>query len=255
MIECVQQHHIKIYIEFVIDCVLAYVLFVISTLLFAGFDQFSHVLMSGYNVNAKIGFAQSDRVIWQLIATLGVTGLTSYSVYRLRCPASAKEKRLAWDAWSNGKTWRWLAIGVISVVLINIILTSVIKQMGIAIDPSNSDLIHQAMQQSPIFLTLFVVILAPCYEELLFRRVLFGRFLRAHKTVLGVVLSSFLFAFMHEIPGHSTNGGWALLSLWLIYGAMGGVLAVVYQRTKALWASVVVHGCNNLLALLLLLHG
>ena len=255
MIECAQQHHTKIYIEFVIDCVLAYLLFLISTLLFAGFDQLSHLLMDRHDANAIIGSARSDRVMWQLVATLSVTGLTSYSVYRLRCPASAKEKRIAWDAWSDGKTWRWLAIGVVGVVLINIMLTTVVKQLGIAIDPSNSALIHQAIHQSPIFLTLFVVILAPIYEELLFRRVLFGRFLRAQKTVLGVLLSSFLFALMHEIPGHSINGGWALLSLWLIYGAMGCILAVVYQRTQALWASVVVHGCNNLLALLLLLYG
>ena len=238
---------------FFFDCVLACGLFFLISQLFLDLEQLWRSHPGRPETTASLGLARSDGVVWQLLATLTVTGLTSYGVYRLRCPATAEERRTAWNAWSLGRTWQWLAIGIVAVITINVIVTTLIAKLGVAIDPSNSMFIRKAMRLSPIFLTVFVVILAPLYEELLFRRVVFGRFLRAQQPRLGVFVSSLLFALMHEIPGYSMNDWWALLSLWLIYGAMGCVLALVYQRTQALWVSVVVHGCNNLLALLLLL--
>ena len=44
---------------------------------------------------------------------------------------------------------------------------------------------------------LFAVVLAPLYEELLFRRVLFGRLWHAGWPVLGIALSSVIFALVH----------------------------------------------------------
>jgi uncharacterized protein len=93
------------------------------------------------------------------------------------------------------------------------------------------------------------VVLAPAYEELLFRRVLFGRLLAAGRPVLGIVLSSLAFALLHEIPGLSGNGVLAICQLWLVYGTMGAAFAWLYWRTGSLWAAILAHGLNNAIAM------
>ncbi len=91
------------------------------------------------------------------------------------------------------------------------------KQFGIEPVPTNLALMQSAIARFPLFLMLFAVVLAPAYEELLFRRVLFGRLWKAGRPWLGIVLSSLAFALIHEIPGTSANGrpkshscGWSM---------------------------------------------
>ena len=120
--------------------------------------------------------------------------------------------------------------------------------------PTNEAMVEEAAARWPVFLTLFVVILAPAYEELLFRRVLFGRFLRAGRPWLGLVLSSLAFALAHEVPFLSHGNTLpAMLLLWVVYGGLGAVFAWVYWRTGTLWAAVLAHALNNGIALAL--HG
>ena len=109
----------------------------------------------------------------------------------------------------------------------------------------------RAFLSNPIFLALFGVLIAPAYEELLFRRVLFGRLWAAGRPWLGVALSSVAFAFLHEIPGTSGNSWQATGVLWLTYGFMGAAFALVYWRTRTLWAPIAAHALNNAVALAL----
>ena len=99
-------------------------------------------------------------------------------------------------------------------------------------------MIEAAFAASPVFLLLFGVFIAPAYEELLFRRVLFGRLWACGRPWLGVVLSSAAFALMHEIPGTTGNSWQATGVLWLTYGVMGAAFAGVYWRTRTLWAPI-----------------
>src|SRR3546814_7665495 len=85
--------------------------------------------------------------------------------------------------------------------------------------------------RNPALLLLVVALLAPAYEELLFRRVLFGRLWAAGRPLLGIVLSSVAFACMHELPGTGGNGLLAGALLWTCYAMMGALFAWVYRRT------------------------
>ncbi|KAG1279996.1 hypothetical protein G6F64_014552 [Rhizopus arrhizus] len=75
---------------------------------------------------------------------------------------------------------------------------------------------QNAIARFPLFLVLFAVVLAPAYEELLFRRVLFGRLWKAGRPWLGIILSSLAFALVHEVPGLSKNSLLGMLQLWLV---------------------------------------
>lgn len=96
----------------------------------------------------------------------------------------------------------------------------------------------------------FVVaaVVAPLVEEALFRGVLY-QWLRGHLGVApAVVLDGLLFASAHLVSG--VAGLWKLLPVLFV---MGCVLCLTFQRTRSLFASMLLHGANNGLAIVALL--
>src|SRR5690606_32485032 len=171
-------------------------------------------------------------------------------LYFWRRPADGTARLQSLQALHHGRTWAW-ALGAGVLVFAGRTLAGWLITLG-GIDPvpSNLALVDEAARNWPVFLVLFAVFLAPAYEELLFRRVLFGRFLDGGRPWLGLVLSSLAFALMHEVPGVSANPPLATLQLLAVYAGMGAVFAWLYWRTGTLWAPVAAHAVNNGLALL-----
>ncbi len=91
---------------------------------------------------------------------------------------------------------------------------------------------------------------APVAEELLFRGVIFQRLKRAVGTAWGVVGSAALFALVH-FPYWYLSGmkaGWGLAAAEGEMFAYGMAFAVLFRLTGSLWAPLVYHLGNNLLA-------
>ena len=185
----------------------------------------------------------------QMLIALVSTGGAALLLYFLRRRASQAERAQSHQAIRRASTWGWIAVVAAGVFLGSSAIGWVAKQMGVEPVPTNLLLMQQAWAQYPLFLIVFAVLLAPAYEELLFRRVLFGRLWAAGRPVLGIVLSSAAFALVHEIPGTSPNSFPAMLQLWLIYGGMGAAFAWIYRKTGTLWAAVIAHAVNNAIAL------
>lgn len=185
----------------------------------------------------------------QMLIALVSTGGAALLLYFLRRRASLAERAKSHQAIRRASTWGWTALVAVGVFLGSSGIGWLAKQIGVEPVPTNLLLMQQAWAQYPLFLIVFAVLLAPAYEELLFRRVLFGRLWAAGRPLLGIVLSSAAFALVHEIPGTSPNSFPAMLQLWLIYGGMGAAFAWVYRKTGTLWAPVVAHAVNNAIAL------
>lgn len=185
----------------------------------------------------------------QMLIALFSTGGAAVLLYFLRRRASPAERASSHQALGRASTWGWIALVATGVFLGSSGIGWATKQMGVEPVPTNLVLMQQAWAQYPLFLIAFAVLLAPAYEELLFRRVLFGRLWAAGRPALGIVLSSMAFALVHEIPGTSPNSFAAMLQLWLIYGCMGAAFAWVYRKTGTLWAAVIAHAVNNAIAL------
>lgn len=185
----------------------------------------------------------------QILMALFATGGAALVLYFLRRRADAAERRASWQAARRGSTWGWTALVALGVIIGSNLIAFLAKQAGIEPVPSNLALMEEAMAGFPWFLALFAIVLAPAYEELLFRRVLFGRLWKAGRPWLGLVLSSAAFALIHEIPGTSANGPLEIAQLWLVYGGMGAAFAWLYKRTGTLWAPIAAHALNNGIAL------
>ncbi|AXI82478.1 CPBP family intramembrane metalloprotease [Xylella taiwanensis] len=203
--------------------------------------------LDSQSISVLIG--QPDVLVQMLVALIAIGG-TALLLYFWRCPATVDERYHARLALCRTFTWNWI-IGVALLTFLFSVLSGVLaEQLGIRIVPSNQALIQEGLVRWPLFVVLFVVLLVPAYEELLFRRVLLSRFLVADRPVLGITLSSLAFAFLHEIPGLSSNSWLAVLYLWLVYMILGAAFGWVYWRTGSLWASIVTHGFNNICALI-----
>lgn len=185
----------------------------------------------------------------QMLIALLSTGGAALVLYFWRRRATAAEWGTSTLAIRRPSTWGWTLLVAALVFAGSSLIGWSAKQLGIEPVPTNLPLMEQALANFPVFLVLFAVFLAPAYEELLFRRVLFGRLWAAGRPGLGIALSSAAFALMHEIPGTSANGLAEILQLWLIYGGMGAAFAWLYRKTGTLWAAIAAHAINNAIAL------
>lgn len=241
---------------FVLDLVIALALMVASSIVLAiGWTVWrllvihrSHPALAD-DAGAALSRIGDPGTLAQLLMVLLSTGTAALALYALRQPATADERRQSLAALRQRSTWAWSAAVGTTVFLASNLLGRLMTFSGVEPVPTNLAMVEDAFQRWPWFLVLFVVVLAPMYEELLFRRVLFGRFLRAGWPWLGMVLSSVAFALVHEVPGLSDNSPAAVLQLWLVYGGMGAAFAWLYWRTGTLWAPILAHALNNGLAL------
>jgi hypothetical protein len=191
-------------------------------------------------------------MVWM---TLFSGGMAALVLYWWRRPATTAERAGSRAAIARPATWGWVLVTGLAVAAFSHGVSWIGERFGILPEPTNVAMIEAAFSQNPLFMLVFAVLLAPAYEELLFRRVLFGRLWQAGWPGLGLVLSGAAFALVHELPGMSENPWPAVLELWLVYGAMGAAFAWVYRRTGTLWAAIGAHALNNALACALLLTG
>jgi len=146
------------------------------------------------------------------------------------------------------------ALAIFSGLTLCILTMSILyalQYLGIELRPGNQALLEDAGKNTPVVVGIFVVLIAPVFEELFFRKQIFARFQAAGFTVIGYISSSLLFALMHEpLP---TQGllKWSLMLL--MYGLLGAAFAWIYQKTGKLWPAILAHASNNLCAMAILL--
>lgn len=208
------------------------------------------VLANPARMSAAMG---QPGVLAQIGIGLGAMLVTALAVYFLRRPALAVERAASWRAARRPTAWGWAALAGVVAFAASLLLGWAMQHAGLDAVPSNQVLIGQLLHSQPWTLFALVVLFAPAYEELLFRRVLFGRLWAAGRPWLGVLLSSLAFALMHEVPGVGGNSFAATTLLLLGYTLMGAIFACVYRHTGTLWAAIGAHAINNLLACLVLL--
>lgn len=203
-------------------------------------------------VAAQIGQPQGMALV---LISLAATASAALVLYFWRRPAGAAERAASRAAAGRASTWGWALLTGLAAFAFSVFATTLAQQAGVDQVPTNQPLIEAVGARSPALLLLLVALLAPAYEELLFRRVLFGRLWAAGRPLAGIVLSSAAFACMHELPGIGGNGPLASALLWTCYAVMGALFAWVYRRTGTLWAAIGAHATNNLIACALLLAG
>ncbi|WP_251044459.1 MULTISPECIES: type II CAAX endopeptidase family protein [unclassified Lysobacter] len=211
---------------------------------------------------AAMGFVQGLRGIGSaqialdplllVVVSLIATAISALFVYYFRRNANTVERAESWRALWRRSSWGWIAFALIVCSGYSAVVSTFAQKMAIDITPTNQ-VLGEIIRTHPRSLLIFAVLIAPAYEELLFRRVLFGRLWAAGRPWLGMALSSAAFALVHEPPGLGASSGWGMLLLWSVYALMGALFAWIYRRTGSLWTAYLAHAGNNLIACLALL--
>lgn len=89
-----------------------------------------------------------------------------------------------------------------------------------------------------------LVVMAPLFEEFLFRGVILESIRARYGVIAAWLLSSALFALVHVHPTVAVNAFF-----------MGLILGFIYLAAESIWASIVLHAVNNGIAYLLLAAG
>ena len=149
--------------------------------------------------------------------------------------------------WPRRKAWLVGALGGSVMLLLDWGLLTMLEQAGIAPDPANEASIRQGLAQAPLLEMASIGLLAPWLEERFVRGRLFGRFRNAGKPVVGLVLTSLLFALLHEFgpDSHQPLAEW--LALIGVYAWSGVVFGLLYLWSGRLGAAMVAHAVTNLM--------
>jgi len=100
---------------------------------------------------------------------------------------------------------------------------------------SHNNVMGEITSSESFILVFFATaIIAPVIEELFFRGLIYGRLRQAMKPIVAIFISSLLFGIFH---GNIVQGVYAFF--------IGFVLALVYEKTGALWLSIVGHALIN----------
>lgn len=178
------------------------------------------------------------------IAALG-TGTAAAVAFAWRRRADRPDPLPLARAWREPRTWGWSVVAAAATLMLVQLVSWASARAGIELTPSNQAVLEPGAAQWPWVMFGFAVLVAPLYEELLFRRVLFARLWRAGRPWLALVLSSLAFAFVHEPPGLGTNGAATTALLWVVYAGMGAMFAWSYRRTGSLWTPIGAHALHN----------
>lgn len=91
---------------------------------------------------------------------------------------------------------------------------------------------------------LTVCVLAPIFEEILFRGILFRGMLQyGMNPIFAILISSILFGIAHMNP-------WQFLGA----GVLGAIFAFIYYRTKSLWICIFLHALNNTISFFMMIQ-
>ena len=115
----------------------------------------------------------------------------------------------------------------------------------------NQNLIETYVKASPLLMVISTAILAPFYEEVLFRlginKVLKNKY-------LFIIISGMIFGFMHVFP--LDDGVTLALGMMqsINYVTMGIFLSYTYYKTDNIFISIGIHFLNNLLSVLAMIN-
>lgn len=143
-------------------------------------------------------------------------------------------------------TWIFILVMMFGMMLISEFFTGLLPTEGFFWGKLYQSFMDQmnAIAIDPVALVILVAILAPIFEEILFRGIIMkGLLNRGMNAYWAIVLSSFIFGAVHFYP-------WQFLGAFLL----GLVLGLVYYKTKSLLLPIMMHAFNNFLAAMMIIY-
>ncbi|CAC97405.1 TPA: CPBP family intramembrane glutamic endopeptidase [Listeria innocua] len=215
-----------------ITIVLVYLLLLFSASI--GIPVVQHILLSMTSMSTAD--AQTYGVItWSIFSNLLSLAIIIPMLYR-----KPKENKIELgEKTAPFLSIVWIIGGVIGLYvaqfICSIILTLISGNIG---ESANTELLVDLTRSAPIFL-IFISVLGPILEELVFRKVVFGGLSNVMNIHVAAVISSLFFGLLHGD-----------ISFLLTYFVIGLILCFLYTKTKRIAVSMGAHILMNTIVLL-----
>jgi uncharacterized protein len=166
---------------------------------------------------------------WSFISF--ITGLF-VMIYLLR--SDIKNRHEFRGRMSRRKAALWSLYGFLMAYAAQVIAAMIeINLLGVEPGSENTRILLEIAKTTPVF--IFVTsIIGPILEEIVFRKVLFGTLYKKYNFLIAALVSSFIFAIIHEGLDH-----------FLVYAAIGFTFAFLYVKTKRIIVPITAHVLMN----------
>ena len=154
--------------------------------------------------------------------------------------------KLSKTLWAVGGFFVFFVINFIFVLISSIVSSS--ESTGTSANEESIQMMTSGpVRPALVFIFLFIAIIGPIAEELIFRGVLMNYFF-ANKPWLSIILSAIVFGMIHipaEMSAIFTNFSASsvidFMSVLFVYGGMGFLLAFIYRKTGKIQYSSLTH--------------
>jgi membrane protease YdiL (CAAX protease family) len=156
----------------------------------------------------------------------------------------AKRRGLPWRAQLGfrpirWRDWWWLPVGLVLTYIALVALLLIMQAFGVEPEGNLDDALFD--ERSTVVVAFVMVgALAPIAEEIFFRGFIFAGLARSWGIIPAMLVSGALFG--------SAHFQWSLL---IPFTAVGMVFALLYLKTRSIWAPVAVHAAFNTISLIL----
>ncbi|MBC1489416.1 CPBP family intramembrane metalloprotease [Listeria sp. FSL L7-1485] len=214
------------------------IVFVYLLLLFSasvGIPIVYHIFMSTTSISSVDANAYS-MIIWSIFSNI----LSLIIIFALLYKKPEENKIILGEKMPPLRSVLWVIGGVIGLYFAQIICSIIISLISGSINESvNTERLVNLTKAAPIFL-LFISILGPILEELVFRKVIFGGLSNVMNIHVAAVISSLFFGLLHGD-----------ISFLLTYFVIGLILCFLYTKTKRISVSMGAHILMNTIVLLI----
>ena len=136
-----------------------------------------------------------------------------------------------------------------SIILAGILFNLTVRSAAGLGTSANQAAVSKAFRQQPWISLPMAILFAPVVEELTFRAAVIDPLIEKAGPRTACILSACLFGLIH-VSDSLLAGNWADGLYFLLYAALGYLLSRIYVRRGNIFASIGLHGFNNLLGIL-----
>ncbi|HEU5139489.1 MAG TPA: type II CAAX endopeptidase family protein [Bacillales bacterium] len=173
-------------------------------------------------------------VTWSLISFIG-----ALIIMLILLRTDMANRRMAKDRSSVDGAVLWAFLGIFIAFGAQIVSGLIEQALGVQRGSENTEMITEISRRMPIFIVV-VAIIGPIMEEIVFRKVIFGRLYKKFDFAIAAIISSLLFGLAHVELVHL-----------LTYTSMGFVFAFLYAKTKRILVPIVAHASMNTFVVLM----
>lgn len=193
------------------------------------FAQFSGGLF-GFQLLMAAGISKEQVIgIWAAFIFTILLGLVVY-LYR----EEIKFRHHTPGRSTKSEAMQWAILGIFIAFAAQIVVGIIeMRVFKIPVESENTEMIMEIVRLSPLFI-IYVTIVGPIWEEIIFRKIIFGGLYQRTNFWIATIISSTMFAAIHMDFLHI-----------LKYTAIGITFAFLYVKTKRILVPIVAHIALN----------